>query len=190
MTDKVSLWDYACTLYRQPSVEGICLELQDEYQMNIPLLLFLCWTGRYVGALTLDEQQQSHEIAKQWQSLCIQPLRCIRSKMKCADVNSSFESVWSGMRETVKQAELEAEKSLLQILEARAVVEGHHCTSEHTEVYLMNSLHNIYQSYPHLTKDQSWIARIVSILCAAQPQMQYDNAFALACNLATSPVAS
>jgi hypothetical protein len=38
-------WDYSLHLYSQPGVEGACLTLQDEFDLDVNIVLFCLWSG-------------------------------------------------------------------------------------------------------------------------------------------------
>ena len=190
MTQKLSLWEYACSVYRQDGVEQSCLDLQDHHQINIPLLLFLCWAGHYHGVLAPDKCLNIHRMAQLWQSTCVKPLRTIRSTMKTTDINPITESTWLAVRKRIKAVELEAERALLETLESMVTDKGDAIqeNNSHTgpEAYILDSLRNIYQVYPFIMTNGLLIEAITTILCAVQPQIQYDKALELAIDLATS----
>lgn len=111
-----NLWAFACEVYSQSGVADACIHLQDHYGLDVPLLLFCCWYGRYYGELSPLQIQQALSFSKGWSANTTQPLRAIRRNMK-----SSYgqqwplaEGEWLSLREQVKSAELESERLLLQ----------------------------------------------------------------------------
>jgi uncharacterized protein (TIGR02444 family) len=114
-----SLWDFACRLYSQSAVQTACLRLQDQYQMNISLLLFCCWSGRYYGDVSAKRLQQAVYFTDQWSAASTLTLRRLRQTMKAGfnPVWPLSHSEWDVLREQVKAVELESERLLLQGLQ-------------------------------------------------------------------------
>ena len=110
----VSLWDWALEAYRRPGVEAACLRLQDEAGQCVPYLLWAVWADPTPEAL-----RAGAAIARPWQDQVVAPLRAARRAAKPA-----FDGVNDAGRETlraaVKAAELEAERLLLEALDAIA----------------------------------------------------------------------
>ena len=116
-----SLWDFATGVYTGDTIAPACLELQDNYQWNIPLLLFCCWAGNYYGALSAGQSQWARSFAEHFSATVTQPLRVLRRNMKTS-YHSSWpvaRTEWEGLREQVKTLELDSEKLLLESLEQR-----------------------------------------------------------------------
>lgn len=109
------LWDFAVERYELDGVKEACLSLQDEYGVDIPVLLFLLWVhenfkgdlGRFCTAAI--------EETRDWQQSVIQPLRAAR---RAAKENSTVGS--ADYYETTKKVELEAERRQLLHLERLA----------------------------------------------------------------------
>ena len=118
--DHHALWDYVCEVYSKPDVEAACLQLQDDFGINIPLLLFCCWLSQQY---CIDKQEIADALltlCKSWTDNCIRPLRETRQRMKTAASLSAL-SQWQDMREDIKSLELMAERQLLEMLEEHAV---------------------------------------------------------------------
>jgi uncharacterized protein (TIGR02444 family) len=115
----VSLWDFACTLYAKPGVAPTCLQLQDEYGFDIPLLLFCCWSGLRYGAVSVAQLQAAIDFTKAWTDQSVKPLRNLRRQMKSGyDPSWPLSPAdWDSIRENVKGVELESERLLLKGLE-------------------------------------------------------------------------
>ncbi len=98
-------WDWAVAVYARPGVAEACLELQDTYGQNVPLLLWAAWRGGDVAAAVA--------MARQWEGEIAAPLRGVRRRLK-------GRSDAEALRERVKAVELEAERTLMAALEAVA----------------------------------------------------------------------
>jgi len=108
---QIPLWDFALALYAKPGVEAACLTLQEEAEIDVCELLFHCWlcsSGlEAIPAVLADEREQR----RLWQCQVTEVLRGLRRDLK-AQAGAS-EPV-AALRETIKQAELMAERENLQ----------------------------------------------------------------------------
>lgn len=116
----LSLWDFACTVYAQPLVQQACLDLQDQQDIDVPLLLFCCWSGLGYGAADQQALQRAVAFCQQYNQVSVTPLRRLRRQMKVSYCDNwpIVEKRWSLLREQVKAVELESERLLLEGLES------------------------------------------------------------------------
>jgi len=98
-------WDWALAVYARPGVAETCLDLQDTYGQNVPLLLWAVWRGGDVTAAVT--------LARSWEHDVIAPLRGVRRRLKARGDAET-------LRQKVKAVELEAERSLMTALETVA----------------------------------------------------------------------
>lgn len=98
-------WDWAVAVYARPGVAEACLDLQDRYSQNVPLLLWAIWRG--------GDDLTAVDTATQWEGEVIGPLRYARRNLKRL---RGAEAI----REGVKAMELEAERALMTELEGLA----------------------------------------------------------------------
>ncbi|MDO3388678.1 TIGR02444 family protein [Gilvimarinus sp. SDUM040013] len=108
------IWHFATTVYRQPEVEPLCLQLQEEQGVNVTLLLWLLWIDSYF-AKPPASLNAGHLIAEQWQHNIVTPLRTARRWMKR---NLELNGDKARLREAIKSQELFAEKLLLSQLQS------------------------------------------------------------------------
>lgn len=111
------LWDFALTLYAKPGVEAACLKLQEEAGLDVCEVLFHCWLyscGLEAEPKALACQREQRRL---WQSHVTEVLRGLRQDLKASAAAS--EPV-KALRETIKQAELMAERENLQRWQAWA----------------------------------------------------------------------
>lgn len=169
-----TLWPFANSVYHQAGVQQACLQLQDDYAVDIPLLLFCCWVSGYHGVMATEQTQQVNDLAQQWRLHCIAPLRDIRRSMKRINLAlATSDPAWLMVREQVKTSELAAEKSLLEGLEAITYIPD--VTPNSVSIPLMDSiLTNIDRciGWQPLSSKPAMTA-IATILCAAYPDLQY-----------------
>lgn len=113
----MSLWDWAVAAYAAPDVSDACLALQDHHEQNVPLLLWSAWiaaTGRRPDEDTIEA---ACDTARAWDSVVVAPLRAVRRTLK-APVPDIDDGPRESVRNRIKALELEAEKHLLEALEA------------------------------------------------------------------------
>lgn len=103
-------------LYQQHGVESQCLTWQDTRNMDIPLLLFICWYSIHRGTLSPELLRELVSESKALSDNVVCPLRTLRREMKRAAVPASRQNVWQTLRDQVKQAELNAEFEILRHL--------------------------------------------------------------------------
>lgn len=105
-----SFWDFSCRVYRRPEVSSTCLHLQDQYGLDVNLLLFCCWHGVHYGALDAATAHQARALSEQWSREVVQALRSARRWMKTQIEASSSACALTTLREKIKTLELECEK--------------------------------------------------------------------------------
>ena len=110
------LWSFSLELYAKPGVEPACLALQATGE-SICLLLCGLWLEQRGVACNEHRMKQLRQVAKPWDSEVVQPLRRLRNQWKTRALD---DAPLKHLREQVKQLELEAERQLLERLEAAA----------------------------------------------------------------------
>jgi uncharacterized protein (TIGR02444 family) len=119
----MSLWDWAVAVYGAPGVADACLALQDHHEQNVPLLLWSAWvaeTGRRPDDETIEA---ACDTARAWDGVVTAPLRAVRRTLK-SPVPDIDDGPREAVRERIKAIELEAERHLLEALEALAPEAG------------------------------------------------------------------
>jgi uncharacterized protein (TIGR02444 family) len=109
-----SLWDFALDFYARPGVAQRLLRLQDEADMDVCVLLWRLWLNGHCLAPTAKAEQALAEVAA-WQRDYTRPLRDRRRWLKPVAAN---DPALAHLRQTLKDAELMAEKIALGRLEA------------------------------------------------------------------------
>lgn len=108
-----TLWPFALACYARPDVEAACLELQAA-GADICLLLTAAWLEQRAVGHTPERQAQLWTTASSWQRDVVQPLRKLRQGWR---EQAAADTALHGLRERVKQLELDAERTLLERLE-------------------------------------------------------------------------
>lgn len=75
------LWNYSTQIWTLPEVELICLEMQNDYDININILLYCSWVGDKKLLLNDDDMQTLLDTVQPWQ-IIIKPLRDSRKMMQ------------------------------------------------------------------------------------------------------------
>ena len=113
-----SLWDFSLALYSAPDVESICLRLQDDFQVNINILLWCCWLEVHGIRLSVMRLEQACQRVDSWDQTVVAPLRHLRRDIKQRYLANDPQI--ESCRQTIKSAELAAEKVELDWLETLA----------------------------------------------------------------------
>jgi len=113
----LTAWDFALAAWRRPGVETLCLELQSAHGQSPPLLLWRLWLAAEGRALPPDGLSAAMALARLWQDRALDPLRTARRGLK-APAEGISDGARLALRQRVMAAELEAERLLLEALEA------------------------------------------------------------------------
>lgn len=119
------LWRFAVDRYACPGVAAACLELQDRFDADVPLLLWAVWAGeRHGHALDIGDIRRAQSLVAEWRSLSVLPLRHLRRWLKGVPapfpLPAPSPAEVAAFREQVKALELAAERLQLAALGALA----------------------------------------------------------------------
>ncbi len=116
-----ALWTFAVGLYGRPGVGEACLNLQDRGQANIPFLLFVLWLGAQRGvAISVQELDDLSGLVDGWHNEIVGGLRILRRRLKEGPYPAPTAET-DGLRDSIKAAELAAEKLELNTLAGLAL---------------------------------------------------------------------
>ncbi len=107
------LRDFAFQFYARPGVESSCLKLQDEAGVDVCELLWRCWLFHH--GLSLADDPEGLDGIRRWQQEITAPLRRLRRELK---VEAAHGTQVAALRQTLKDAELQAEKESLRRLQS------------------------------------------------------------------------
>ncbi len=110
---------FAEALYARPGVAAACLDLQDRRGLDVVLLLYACWLGVRSRGLTREQGSTLIASTQSWRFEVVRPLRRLRRRLRAGHDGMPRERS-EPVRSLVKQAELAAERALIQILAAAA----------------------------------------------------------------------
>ena len=111
----MGIWEWALEAYGRPGVPEACLALQDAHGQNTSLLLWAVYAEAQDPAVL----SRAAEAARAWEGVAIRPLREVRRALK-APCPPIPDGARARLRADVNEAELRAERMLLEILEQMA----------------------------------------------------------------------
>jgi uncharacterized protein (TIGR02444 family) len=83
MNDDNEFWIFSLRVYQAPGVEHECLALQDQFGVDVNLLLFCAWLAVERGiVLSADNLGQCERAVSDWNERAVRPLRAARRAMK------------------------------------------------------------------------------------------------------------
>lgn len=98
-------WDFSVDAYQQAGVENLCLQLQDEHQLNVNFVLYCCWLGKQSIRVDAAEISLLVKELRFWDSEVVSPLRSARRALETLKADSALV-----LRKEVSSCELSAEK--------------------------------------------------------------------------------
>ena len=108
-----SFWSFATAVYDRAGMSAACLALQDSFGADVNVLLFCVWLGAH-GRPFAPCADRSLALSRLWQTTVVAPLRAGRralSEIAGREEASELETAAVfKLRETIKAAELAAEK--------------------------------------------------------------------------------
>jgi uncharacterized protein (TIGR02444 family) len=113
------LWDWALAAYARDGAQESLLGLQDSNGQNVCYLLWAAWAAAEGRPLSADDLEAGADAARAWDSAAIQPLRATRRLLK-KPIPDLDDGAREAVRARIKAVELEAERALLDQLEALA----------------------------------------------------------------------
>ncbi len=118
-------WDFSVRTYRTLGVSDACLSLQNDYGVDVNMLLFCCWVGAAVGPFDGELFKRAREYSARWAENVVIPLREARTWMKLTGCDSDVVPTASCMelREEIKTVEFAAEKMQQEALESMVSVD-------------------------------------------------------------------
>ncbi|HEX4408135.1 MAG TPA: TIGR02444 family protein [Xanthobacteraceae bacterium] len=108
-TSETPFWRFSLKFYREHNVSEACIALQDEFGVDVNLLLFLLWLASDDRQLSADEVQMLDDNVRDWRNLTIVPIRDTRRKLKGVETLVA-PAKQEAFRNKVKAIELDAER--------------------------------------------------------------------------------
>lgn len=112
-------WNFSLAVYGASAVQDECLNLQDQYGLDVNLVLLCAFLGAIHGvALTADDIVAARQEVQQWQEQIVRPLRAARRSLKTVELQNAQDTTAAmQLRAQVKAAELESERIEHMMLE-------------------------------------------------------------------------
>jgi uncharacterized protein (TIGR02444 family) len=108
-----SLWEFSLAVYADRAVQDECLALQDQFGIDVNLILLCAFVGAvHRCLLTGADIASARKLVHEWQDDVVRPLRGPRRKLKTVAGQDAQK-----LRAQVKAAELEAERIEQTMLE-------------------------------------------------------------------------
>lgn len=105
-----SFWPFSLALYSKTDIAEQCLRLQNQYHLDINLLLYCCWRAQLGQELSVKEIELAVKFSTLWRQQTVQPLRTIRKALKGLQMPPIPPQQIEALRHSVKEIELESEK--------------------------------------------------------------------------------
>jgi uncharacterized protein (TIGR02444 family) len=93
------LWFYAVALYGRPGVADELITLQDEFGIDVAMILFCGWLGQQRGIrMTPDHLAQARRAAEDWHQRVVRPLRAMRRLLKAEMADMPAAALRTGVK--------------------------------------------------------------------------------------------
>jgi uncharacterized protein (TIGR02444 family) len=119
-----SFWDFSVRTYRRTGVPEACLSLQNDYGVDVNMVLYCVWIGAASGVFDDESFSRSSEFSKLWADNIVIPIRSARTWMKTAGCHLDPVPTAPCMefREEIKSVEFAAEKMQQEVLESMSII--------------------------------------------------------------------
>ncbi|WP_163830911.1 TIGR02444 family protein [Spartinivicinus ruber] len=104
-------WTFSCTVYQQTNIAKTALQFQNQWQLNINILLFCSFCSLHQRRLSKQNSQQLWQQLAQWQREYTLQIRKLRQKLKGYSKGED-----KSLYQLMKQVELHFEYQEQQIL--------------------------------------------------------------------------
>ncbi|HED34416.1 MAG TPA: TIGR02444 family protein [Gammaproteobacteria bacterium] len=161
-------WNYSTEIWTLTGVESACLELQDEFGININMLLYSCWTGSQLLCLNDDDLQILLDAINPLQTI-ITPLRDSRKMMKqslIAMPSSMIEQTLANIREMELNAEHMAQLALEKALDLKQLKK---CADPSSIACCQSNLNAYLQTLDNISSIDTTAQKINQLLNAIYP---------------------
>ena len=121
-----AFWAFSLELYARPGIQAQLLRLQDEYRLNVNLILLMLFLAERRTRLGDDVLLEASQCAHRFEATHLNALRKVRRHLK-PEAAAHPHGELHAFRESVKEAELAGEKALqaeLAEIAANALEDG------------------------------------------------------------------
>ena len=112
-------WNFSIAIYGANAVQDECLDLQDQFDLDVNLVLLCAFLGAGHGVvLTSGDIASARQEVDQWNEDIVKPLRAARRHLKTIELRDAHAvKAAAQLRAQVKTAELESERIEQMMLE-------------------------------------------------------------------------
>jgi uncharacterized protein (TIGR02444 family) len=105
-------WNFSLAVYGASAVQDECLALQDQFGLDVNLIMLCAFLGaRHGAALTSDDMASARQEVRLWHEQIVRPLRAARRNLKTIELHDADAAkAATQLRTQVKAAELESER--------------------------------------------------------------------------------
>jgi uncharacterized protein (TIGR02444 family) len=115
--DRDAAWQFILEVYARPGVADDLLLRQQETGLDIVLYLVFMYATEQLGLrFTESDHAQAADLVRSWRETVIVPLRALRRMLKALPAPEGTGNAKEALRQTIKQAELQAEQTEFQML--------------------------------------------------------------------------
>jgi uncharacterized protein (TIGR02444 family) len=158
-----SFWTFSLKVYAEQAFANVCLGLQDQFDADVNVLLFMLWSAHRGRRLSPREIGDIIDLVTPWQSQVVRPLRLARRSLKIPPSDWPLQEI-EALRRSVKADELEAERlqqhALAHYAEANDIGQP-----DTTRAASVSNLEN-YASLLHVAFPDQAISILVNSICS------------------------
>jgi uncharacterized protein (TIGR02444 family) len=169
MSASEGFWAFSVRIYGKPDVPPACLDLQNDYGLDVNLLLYCCWLGTHGVKLDTATLERALAFTNPWAEHVVRPLRQARTWMK-RDGSARGQlppDAYTELRESIKAIELEAERLQQLALELMTNPPTPGPTVENEAASCANVNLELYVSEAGLTPDADIRMHLAKIINAS-----------------------
>ncbi|WP_273728351.1 TIGR02444 family protein [Brucella gallinifaecis] len=115
-TSNSELWDFMLKLYAEPGIPDALLGMQSEHAIDVPFYLAVLHAVITQHHVSTKAISALYAEVQEWREKVVLPLRAVRTTLKMHPWSTRFENA-SSFRDTIKSAELNAEKIEVMAME-------------------------------------------------------------------------
>jgi uncharacterized protein (TIGR02444 family) len=121
MQDNTAFWQFSVALYAAPGVSHACIQLQDQWQANVNLMLWLVWLEQRNQSAEREVITQAEAAIAPWHAQTLQPLRELRRHLGSQRSTPNHDDNCPAKEELYQQ--LKAAELLAEKIQQRTLVE-------------------------------------------------------------------
>ncbi len=160
-----AFWDFSLALYAQSGIEPLCLMLQDEFGIDVNLVLLAAWTASRNVRIEPDLAGRLQSMGRNYQTTVMQPFRAARRGLKRWPDAAGLGDLVAGQRRRLRAIELDLER--LEQLRLAGLVDACRPVSGTSGAVLFRA--NLEALYPGIPLPETALASFVEKVVALRP---------------------